>query len=265
MAYFSGRKGLLIPQDPIERERLKAIDEQTKVDVDLKYDIITNQTWHCTTITDTVIRCFVRQLHEDMLQSGSRMARLNFYDVFSAAATIRSNEKAEKEGNLIVFFSPGPVAEDLIKNPVEKNVENDGKKISAFDFFRIEDPDDEIGEEALTDINDYYLALDKAVRYSLSQNYGISLSDRCIYHTFAIAYHYILNIFRRVLQDLEDEPSKNLASLNFDNLIEFHARREEDGYHLYMRTGYQGKLSIKDDNLTEDDGEDDFATPWYRD
>ena len=266
MAYFTERRGVLIPQDPEERERLKVIDTQTKIDVDLKFNIITNQQWHCNTITDTVLRCFIRQLREDMINAKCRMARLNFYDVFSAAATIRSNEKAEKEGNLIVFFTPGPTAEDLIKNPVPKNLENSGEhsnqKNDPLKFFTIEDPDGVIDEDALLDMNQYYFELDKTVRYALSQNYGISLSDRCVYHTFAIAYCFILNIFRKILQELDDSPESNLASLNFNNLIEFHARREELGYRLYMRTGSQGKLLIKDDNLTEDDDCDE-DTPWY--
>ena len=257
-SYFRERRKAEIPQDKQARDFLLAIDQQTKIDVDQRFGFIINQDWHCNTIANCTVEAIISAMNADMKMYGAPTARINFYDLFIAKVTTKVNENAEKEGNINVSFEPGPTANNLITTEVPKNEEN-VDKCDPKEYFKIEDVD--INADQLAAMNEAYLNIDRKARYTLSNNYAITITDDNALCAFAVTYLFILNIFRKLLQDLGDDPTKHLVSVNFNDNIEFHAMRDDEGYvKLAMRPGLNAKLLIKSDETTEDDEFDDVSS-----
>ena len=260
MAYFKERRKAEIPQDLKTKEFLLSIDQQTKIDVENKFGFIVNQDWHCNTVANCTVEAIISALNTDMKMDGAPSARLNFYDVFIAKVTTKVNENAEKEGNINISFEPGPTAVNLITTETPKN-EEEVETVDPKDFFKIEDPD--MNPDQLAAMNEAYTGIDRKARYTLSNNYALTITDDNVFYAFGITYIFILNIFRKLLQDLGDDPNKNLVSVNFNDNIEFHAMRDDEGYvKLAMRPGLNAKLLIKSDETTEDDDIDEEVA-WY--
>ena len=259
-SYFKEYRKAEIPQDIYTKLFLQAVDQQTKVDVEKRFGFLINMDWHCNTVANCTVEAIISALNADMKMDGAPAAKLNFYNLFITKVTTKINENAEKEGNINISFAPGSTAIDLITTDIPKNAEDD-KKVDPKEFFIFEDPD--MDPAALAAMNEALMLIDRKARYSLSNNYSLTITDDNAMYAFAIAYTFILNIFRQLLQDLADDPNKNHVSVNFNDNIEFHALRDEDDFvKLAMRPGMHAKLLIKSDESTEDD-EIDEITAWY--
>ena len=253
--YFKERRKAEIPQDEYTRNCLLSVDQQSKIDVEQKFGFPINYDWHCNTVANCTVEAIISAMNADMKYDGAPSARINFYDVFIAKVTTKINEDAEKEGNINISFEPGPTAVNLITTEIPKN-EEDIEQVDPKEFFTIEDPD--MDSTQLAAMNEAYTAIDRKARYTLSNNYAITITDDNVYFAFAITYVFILNIFRKLLQDLGDNPTKTLSSVNFNDNIEFHAMRDDEGFvKLAMRPGLNAKLLIKSDETTEEDDLDD--------
>ena len=259
-SYFKEYRKAEIPQDIYTKHFLQAVDQQTKADVEKRFGFLINMDWHCNTVANCTVEAIISALNADMKMDGAPAAKLNFYNLFITKVTTKINENAEKEGNINISFAPGSTAVDLITTNIPKNAEDD-KKVDPKEFFVFEDPD--MDPAALAAMNEALVLIDRKARYSLSNNYSLTITDDNAMYAFAIAYTFILNIFRKLLQDLADDPNKNHVSVNFNDNIEFHALRDEDDFvKLAMRPGMHAKLLIKSDESTEDD-EIDEITAWY--
>lgn len=257
--YFSQRRIAKIPQDPVTREFLKLIDRETRMDISERFGIIVDYEWHCNTIANAVIESIIIALGSDIKTAGAPKAALNFYNLFSVIVTTKKNARAEKEGNINISFEPGIVAVELIENPP---VKEDALQVKPIEFFKIED--DDLDEDYLDAMNDAYRNIDRHARYTLSNQYGIAIPEQNQMYSFAIAYTFISNIIRALLQDLGENPEKELTSTNFNDNIEMHALRKGEGVVIAMRPGMNAKLLIKSDDVTEEDyGDDsDDDLPW---
>lgn len=247
----------IIPQDKTSRDFLYEVDQETKMDVRYYFDPcpLVNYDWHCNTITDLTVEGFIKSINTDMRENSAKKAGVNFYDLFSIKVTTKVNESAEKEGNINISFIPGPIAMKQISEPNIK-VDENHTKTTFRDFFKIEIPDED--PEIVEAINKKYLDVDRFIRYNLSNNYAITMSDETAFMSFAICYYFILNIFRKLLREIGAQPDQNQVSVNFNDLIEFHVvKNENDEVNFYMRPGLNAKLLIKSDEITEDDDYDD--------
>ena len=236
------------PQDPATRQFLYDIDRQTKIDVAEHFGVNIDYDWYCNTIANNVVEAIIKALAADMQAEGAPRAALNFYNLFTAQVTTKRNIKAEKEGNINIAFEAGPEAEALITTATKKD-QVAVEQVKAIDFFWIED--DERDPHELELMNQAYLAIDKAARYALSQNYGIVLGQNTEMVAFGICYTFIKNIFTGLLQQLGEHSDQTLASVNFNDNIEFHALIKDGGVILSMRPGMNAKLLIKSDAMTE--------------
>lgn len=256
------RRSAVIPQDADTIRFLYDVDCQTKCDVESHFDPcpIINYDWHCNTIANATVEGFIKSLNTDMKEHMAKTAQLNFYNLFSIKVTTKVNEDAEKEGNINVSFYPGPTAIELISLD-KPDVEVPKTKTTFGEFFKIEIPDEDTS--VVEAINAKYADIEQYIRYGLSNNYGIAIPTDNAFMTFAICYHFILNIFRKLLRELGANPDQNQVSVNFNDLIEFHAsRNENDEVILVMRPGLTAKLLIKSDETTEDEDDDDYS--WAR-
>lgn len=261
---YRERKKAIVPQDKETINFLYEVDSETKGDVEDNFDPcpLINYDWHCNTIANATVEGFIKALNTDMKDNNAKNAYMNFYDLFNIKVTTKINESAEKEGNINIAFKPGPTAvkqislESLPTGPITKT--------TFADFFKIEIPDED--PDIVEAINRKYADIDRYIRYGLSNNYAISIPDDSAFMPFAICYFFILNIFRKLLRELGAHPDQNQVSVNFNDLIEFHAsRNEEDEVVLLMRPGLNAKLLIKSDETTEDEEyEDESFSSWMR-
>ena len=270
--YFKERRKAEIPQDEYTRNFLLSVDQQSKIDVEQKFGFPINYDWHCNTVANCTVEAIISAMNADMKYDGAPSARLNFYDVFIAKVTTKINEDAEKEGNINISFEPGPTAIDLIKG-INDKMTTPVKFEKKEEFFRIEMPD--VDQEIVDKINEKYLLVERQARYVLTNNYGITIPDDNIYMGYAVTYTFIINIFRKLLRELGENPDQNLASVNFNDNIEFHASRDEKEtvdnngevftesmITLAMRRGLNAKLLIKSDETTEDDEYEEDNYNW---
>lgn len=254
----------IIPQDKMSRDFLYEVDQETKMDIRRYFDPcpLVNYDWHCNTIADLAIEGFIKSINTDMKENNAKKAAMNFYDLFSIRVTTKINEDAEKEGNINIAFTPGPTAMKQISEPVLKT--NDPQVKTTFkEFFKIEIPDED--PDVVEAINKKYMDVDRFIRYNLSNNYAITMSDDTAFMSFAICYYFVLNIFRKLLRELGASPDQNQITINFNDLIEFHVyKNEEDEVNFFMRPGLNAKLLIKSDELTEDDDYEDDTYDWLK-
>lgn len=253
---FGNRITAVIPQDPYTRGFLEVVDRQTKIDVFEKFEVDITRDWYCNTIANTVVETLLQAMSMDMAQDGAPKAFLNFYDLIIIRINTKREAKAEKEGNINVSFEAGPTATALIDSNVRKDQEQ-VEKIEPVKFFNIEDPD--MDPDILKAMNDKYFNIDRKARYEMSRTYGFVMPDGASMCAFAVTYMFFLNIFKKLLYDLGEDPTKELVSVNFNDNIEIHALRKDGGVIFSMRPGYNTKLIVKSDNITE---EVDTDVPW---
>ena len=246
----SYRKLFVIPQDPEDRRFLQAVDRKTMVDVENIYGSFIDYDWQANTITNCLVETFISTL-AFMLESGaaSNGVGIKFYDILQLAVSIKTNDKAEKEGNINIYFKPGEKIESLITDGPQ---EYSNVKISAQERFTVKDPEEEL----------FYSQLDKNARYRLNIEHGIVLLDHLKYTVFAIAYTFFENLYCEILyrlSNLGDDSEEKLISVNFNDNIEIHGTLDENGNaRITMRPGMNAKLLIKCDKVTENTMGDEF-------
>ena len=246
---YSGRgRYFIIPQDPQDREILEAIDNRTRVEADFKWGFIMDYTWQANTVANTLLEIIIKNLNLKLKESGSDTPLgYAFFDLFAVVVSMKSNERAEKEGNINVLFEPGSRVMDLIKNgPPEPY---SGKRISPAEVFL-----DSENEAAGRDVQN----IDYHARYELGISHGIRVRDEPPLIATAIAYSFFESLFIELLVRVSQgdplgEGETRLVSVNFNDLVEVHAILDHDGgVKIRMRPGMQAKLLIKNDEVTED-------------
>lgn len=258
----------VVPQDPHDRAILEGIDQKTMVEVSERFKCHISRDWYCNTIANSVVQCLIAALGVDLASSTrATKAQIDFYGLFTTTVTIKVNKKAEKEGNINVMFEPGVIANKLIET-FDPTMTTEYEKEDRMKFFSHDDPN--LSDEEMRAFNAAYLNIDTKATYDLSNNYAIIIPNDQRYFTFAIAYQFITNIFRELLATLYAQPESDLATINFNDNIEFHLIRSDDGLKFAMRPGLNAKLLIKSDSTTEkdynsdddDDDDDDHEVPW---
>lgn len=245
-------RGPIIPMDPETREDLLNVDRKTKEDLRERHRLYINNDWELTTITTVVIESLVRVLYSQVRNNGVSILSkdyggvLNYYDLLEIAATYKENAKAEKTGNINVKFGAGSKVDDIISDDVpEKDKENEYMEIVAAYSF----PDDEDRTKSIR-------AVDKVARKTIFDKYNIMLPKD--YMAIATSVIYLENLYKYLVQKavLTGKPS---VTINFNDIIEFHAIRKDDKLTIKLRPGMGAKLIIKSDADTEfeDDGLDD--------
>ena len=257
--HFSG------PSDDRENEIFRNICSETRTDCLNLYGFSVDNDWHIYHIADKTIKGIIEALMIDVMQSGepgrAKKASFNFFDMFLIYVSNRKST-GEKEGNYNVAFEVGPKGEELIGTDLKKSDIPD-KKVSLYDFFKIEYPDPVIEAQ----INHTYLMISRKICQTMSTKMNLVITDEVSYIVYAVTYQFVMNIYRKLLYMIGEDPTTSLVSLNFNDLIEFHAQRSftaapetgeavEEGVVLLMRPGVDAKIGIKNDESTEQEYED---------
>lgn len=249
--FYSNQKLLVIPQDPVDNQRLLVIDRKTKYDVGSKYGIVSGKDWQMNTVANEALESILQAIATGMTVEGNGIG-FNFYNLFFIKATNRRVESADKEGNINVVFEPGPRATELITLTEPPKIEQQYRPEMLFGF--TDDPDR----------HEQYLKIDRLARYSLAKKYRYMIPDDLVFASFAVLDQFFLNMFEYLLHDLGQNPEQMLSSVNFNDNVEVHAMRKkqsddgtDDLVSFSMRPGMNAKLIVKSDSSTEEDGSDD--------
>lgn len=245
--FGSTSRHYIVPQDPEMRELLYSVDSKTRKDVADRYNFIADTDWHCNTIAEVTMEAIIGDMASQIAKGDGDALGLNFFNLFNVFVTLKVNANAEKEGNINIMFEPGSTAIALIDRPTSDN-EEENVRVNPKEFFHIEDS---------AEANARFERIERYARYMVDTKYEILLPDKLINVVFGILYTFVENIFKLLLYKLGQDPEAKIASLNFNDLAEFHATRKKDGVVLTIRPGMSAKLLIKSDELTEDELIDD--------
>jgi hypothetical protein len=236
-------KLFVIPQDPSDREFLLSVDRRARAELNRIYGILVDYDWQANTIANSVIETLITDLAFMLKNGANNGIGIEFYDIIKAIVSIKTNEKAEKEGNINIYFEPGSKVTSLIENGPE-NIEYE-EKLDPAKRFLTGDPAED----------DLYKNLEYHTRYNLSSVNGITIPDHLKFSVFAIGYTFIECIYLEILyrlanMDAEDGEEK-LVSVNFNDNIEIHGIMKNGTVNITMRPGMNAKLLIKCDEITE--------------
>lgn len=250
-------KFFIIPQNPADREFLEAVDHRTRANVHSRYSILIDYTWQCNTIANCLVETIIGQLGSLLQQGSQNGVGIALYNLFNSVVSIKQNDKAEKEGNINIYFEPGERVTELIENGPDE--EEPAAPISPVDKFWTDDPTE----------NEFIRNLDYHTKYVLTMNHTLMFPEHLKLPVLAVGYTFLENIFIELLYRLsnlcaagsdEDGDDEKIVSVNFNDLIEFHAVYKDGGAVINMRPGLNAKLLIKCDEVTEhtlgDDGRD---------
>lgn len=238
-------KFYIIPQDPNDYDILLAVSAKTRVDVERKYGFYMDNDWQTNTVADAIVETMLSEMNYKFNADGIAAMGVSFFDIFVAKVSLKTNAKAEKEGNINIYFEPGEKADWLIANgPIPPHK---GMHVN-------------VSQELLTDDefeNEFITKLDQHTRYELSKNHGISISTKKPLVAVAIAKVFFENLYTELItraaqrDEGEDESDTKLVTVNFNDVIEIHAERKGDDVRILMRPGMNAKLLIKNDGMTE--------------
>lgn len=243
----SGSRMLICPSNQNDRLDLQAIDQKTKEDLRERHKLFVQRDWECNTIAYLFVSNMCRIINSHVLQNGVQVlvhaagSELNFYDLFKVSVTNKTNDDAEKTGNINVKFSVEARGENIIAD--YQNTDNtyvDPKIAYVFQ--------DDLG------LTNAFLKIDELTRMKAKEKYDVILSNEWM--SVAITHIFIENVYRYMCEKIVQMDKKSVM-INFNDIIEFHAMRDsKKGFVSKLRPGYGAKLIVKSDESTEADNDD---------
>lgn len=245
-----GTKLYVIPGDEETRRDILCIDRNTKEVLRQKHRLYCNTDWECNTIATVTIETVCRVLYSHIVDNGVSIldtdgaAYVNFYDLLEVTASNKKNAKAEKNGNINVVFYTGDKVEAIISDntPSEERSFEYMTAEAAYSF-----PDD-------ADMTTAMLKIDKLSRKLLADKYSIILPKD--YMAIATTAIFLEELYRELIRKLI-LMDKQKVTINFNDIVEFHATKNDDGAVITCTPGMGAKLIIKSDISTEDDDIDE--------
>lgn len=241
---MAGTKNYIIPLDPETREDLLCVDRATKEDLRDRHRMYLNHDWECNTIANTTIESLIRILYAHIKENGVNVLELddgtlNFYDLIEMAASNKKNEDAEKVGNINIKFFPGEKVEEIISDDTPRD-QREASYIEVKAAYSY--PED-------TDRTKAMLKIDNISRRLLSDKFAVILPND--YMAISTTCIFLENMYRVLVQKLVNS-GKPMVSINFNDIVEFHAiRKENNAVDIKLRPGMGAKLIIKSDESTE--------------
>lgn len=239
----------IIPNEPVQHTDLLNVDRKTKEALRLRHRLFINGDWEANTIATKTVETMIMSLHSHIRKNGVKILKnqdanlINFYDLLEISATNKKNDQAEKVGNINVVFRPGNSVDAIISNetpPDKREIEY----IAPDAAYTI--PDD-------TELTNAMLVIDKAARRNISDKHSILLAKS--FQAIATTFVFLENLYEELVRKLVLS-GKNSASINFNDIIEFHATKKGEGCVINLRPGMGAKLIIKSDNATESEDDD---------
>jgi len=107
---------LITPQDISMKVDVAHIDRRASSVLANRFGVYFSEPWVATTVATVVLQSAIKELTAKMQASGKKSASINLNDILELHVSCKENEEAEKEGNIIITFTPGMEAKLLIKS-----------------------------------------------------------------------------------------------------------------------------------------------------
>lgn len=255
VSYDSKEKLYVIPQDENNRISILNIDRNTKEDIRRLHRIYVESDWECNTISNKFIEILLKSLYTHLVGGGSSAlsfipdstsleTSITFYDLFEVNVTQKRNESADKVGNINISFHPESAVDLIIGDDIPRDQR-------VFEFIK---PDAKFSFPNNPELTKAMLKIDKIARLELAEKYNILLPHEWV--AIAISYSFIENIYRELIYKIA-LTGKSAVSINFNDIMEFHATMKNDKVTVHIRPGMAAKLIIKSDETTEADDDDE--------
>lgn len=227
---------LIIPSDPVQRTVTEKVEAASRQKLISEYHIRTNP-GYTTTVACVYVEACIKSLIE-LMRENHGAAEINFLDLFSISSTNRENDDADKDGNINIRFMPGAICASIMER----------------DFAPIIDPRMWTGS--------YISHIESVCATILANKHKMTTNDKTTWTR--IAFVYIEYLFRtlKLMAQVGKENGQNSAMINFLEMFEAHITVEQtplpenpdivsERFDVKLRPGFQAKLLIKDDGVTE--------------
>lgn len=233
---------LISPSDPTQRVVTEKIEQASRNKLISDYKIRLNP-GYMTTIACVYTEALIRTLVAIMRENRGQGA-INFLDLFTISSSNRENDDADKDGNINIKFVPGSTCTSIMEREFAPVVEEPMWKDTI-----LERVQKECGSILLN-------------KHKMTGN-NVNLWTK-------VTYVYMEYLFRtlRLMVKVGLENGHNATSINFLEMFEAHALIEQvsnpenpdlvsEEITVKLRPGFQAKLLIKDDGITEKFDEDE--------
>lgn len=233
---------LISPTDPAQKAITEKIEKAMRNELISSLHIKLNPTY-ATTITCVYLEATVRVLVK-LMRENRGDAAINFLDLFTVASNNRENEDADKDGNINVKFIPGKTVESIMERDYAPQM-----------------ADPNIWKGTIMEV------IEKECARILKTKHRMNGADNS--NWTKIAYLYLVYLFKtlKLMSRVGYENGTVSVMINFLEMFEVHANMEQipnednpdviqEKITVKIRPGFEAKLLIKDDNVTELDDED---------
>lgn len=233
---------LVVPSDPAQRAVTEKVEIMSRAKLISDYKIRLNS-GYMTTIACVYVESLITILVKLMRESKGD-SKINFLDMFTVESVNRENDDADKDGNINVKFIPGTVIQTIMER----------------DFAPV--INEEMWEDTIIKL------VETECGKTLQTKHKMTSSNTAIWTKIAFVYfEYLFRVLKMLGKAAYDNGNVS-ASINFLELFEAHVTVEvienpdnpelvREVYTCKLRPGFEAKLLIKDDGVTEVDDEDD--------
>lgn len=233
---------LIVPSDPVQFEITEKIEKASRTKLISDYKIRLSS-GYMTTIACVYVEAIIRTLTKVMKKNRGD-ASINFLDLFTVSSNNRENDDADKDGNINVVFTPGKVALEIM--------ERDYSPIVTEDMWA----------DTIIEPIESECAKILATKHKMTSNNKSNWTK--------IAFVYFEFFFRtlKFMAKVAHSEGNSSVMINFLEMFEAHCNVEvttnpenpdlcSEKYILKIRPGFQAKLLIKNDGITELDDDEE--------
>ena len=243
--YVERQHYLISPTDPVQKTITEKIEKAMRNELIGTLKIKLNPIYP-TTITCVYMEAMIKTLVRIMKETKSE-ARINFLDLFTVSSNNRENEDADKDGNINVTFTPGKTVETIMDRGYAPVM-----------------ADENIWKGSILEMVEKECTRILKTKHRMNGNKMSNWTK--------IAYLYMVYLFKtlKLMAKAGLENGTPSVMINFLEMIEVHANIEQEAnpenpdivsehITVKIRPGFEAKLLIKDDDITEiadmDEGE----------
>ena len=231
---------LITPRDPVQKAVTEEIERAAARNLLQNYKIRLNGSY-LTTFACVYLEAIIRMLRKITRDTNVTDTGIDFVGLFRVESNNRSSEEGDKDGNINIVFTPGPLVTGIMER----------------------DYAPELSPDVVKDEANVLSAVQNLCAQILSEKHKTVVDDRR--RLTIIAYVYFQYMFRQLklmAKGAEENGTGSAVSLNFLEMIEVHCNIEHEtnpdnpdlvstSYVIKIRPGFQSKLLIKNDDVTE--------------
>lgn len=233
---FERNHYLITPHDPAQREFCELVEKSTRNTLLTDYKMRLNA-GYTTTFACVYLESMIQVLGK-ALEALKEDTYINFLDLFTVSANNREAEISDKDGNINVVFTPGPIVTTIMERDYAPVVFHQDWKDTIIN------------------------KVERAAATTLSTKHKAVVDN--LFRLTYIAYVYFQYLFRTIKLRAREahEHGMSSVSINFLELMEVHCTMEEitnpdnpelvrENFKISIRPGFEAKLLIKNDDVTE--------------